>query len=187
LTHLWLLLALAGCWFGDPISYTAIQAYAPDKTKEESTRTLDEVMTAVGARRVKGYTAGYLIEGRVMSYADYEREFCDIGSEEDCRRCMSVFGELAVPQHTDEVRTGDETKITFDMPGSHASTEAKIARQNAGSIVCIEFVAFNVSEFDAIARARIDQVKAVVIDRFGKANVVGAPCHSGSDIRSWPE
>jgi hypothetical protein len=49
-----LLPALSGCWlfFGDPIVHKPIQAFVPDRSKEESARIIEDIIRAVGARQV---------------------------------------------------------------------------------------------------------------------------------------
>jgi hypothetical protein len=183
LPAIWLLLVApthAGCWYflGDPMAYAVVGAFVPDQPREEVLQAVDAVMREAGFRRAKHYTAGYLIDGRVMSYSDYEQETCEIKTDEDRRRCMRTFMYVGVPQHTDEFRTDEEIKVTFVLPDGRAGIEAKIARRKRDSTVCVEFTAFPATEFDADVQAGIGRLREAFLDRFGENNV---PCYRGRD------
>jgi hypothetical protein len=171
---------------GDPSVSTGIAAYAPERGKEEMVRMVDETMTATGFERIEGFTAGYLIDGRVMSYADYERASCKVETNEDRDRCIATFNDRAVEQNTDEVRTGDEVKIAFGLTGGHAGIDATIASRKRGSTVCIEFTAFPATEFDPVTGAGIDRLRRAMIDTFGEKNVANVSCYRlGNNAPYW--
>jgi hypothetical protein len=180
-----LLPALAACWFGDPVAYTAIAAYAPNQSRGATVRTVDEAMSAAGFRRTWQY-APYLIGGRETSYIDYERTSCAITNDEDRQRCISAFKEQAVPQFTDEVRTDGDIMIAFALDRKHGGVTATIADHKSGSTVCVEFTQFPAAEFDSELRAGIARLRAQLVEAFGNDNVAAALCGSDRHTPYWP-
>ena len=95
-----------------------------------------------------------------------------------------IKGFSASGQQTDEVRTADEIRIAYGLPGGRAGIDATLADYKSGSTMCVSFRAFPASEFEPEDKAAIAQLRAALIERFGDRNVAAVPCYGRTP--NWP-
>ena len=67
--------ALSGCplWWGDPMSYTALQAFAPGRSVDEVERTVSAMLTDLGLETRETEKDAYQLDGELISREFDER------------------------------------------------------------------------------------------------------------------
>jgi hypothetical protein len=71
-----LLFLLAGCplwWKGDSFGHAELQAFAPARSADDATQTVDHILTSLGTEGLPGDRSGYVLNGEVVTIATEER------------------------------------------------------------------------------------------------------------------